>query len=395
MGNLQFNSQNVTRMLRIANGTANWASNTQSTVPIVQAGYLRELIMQVQAAATITGNPTLDPWGPWSILSNIQINSNVQAGVYNVSGLGAAWIAMLLYGLEHMGNSPDTGLVNTTGVNAWNNSWPYNAPVTATANMFNPNWNIPFFLPLAQKINTLDGFVGIWDLQDPSIQMTLAYTPSSTSTASPFELSNNQTAGTGTTPIFGLTNANHITLTTPSNLLTRVMYDPPLDPQNDPEFGYVSSWYEESWNTALPGSSTINWKALANSGYIMRLLFSVADAANYSTSAATTGVGVADSNLKLSNAILLTVGNNAPVIQETVFETRFRQLEELGRVLPQGVFYIDFLGQDLTMQNILDTFSAGNIQLQMNFNSALSSSTVGGAGSQGKVIRQMLQALMQ
>ena len=56
---------------------------------------------------------------------------------------------------------------------------------------------------------------------------------------------------------------------------------------------------------------------------------------------------------------------------------------------------MDFLGQDLTLQNVLDTFTAGNINLQMNFNSALSSSTVAGVGSNGKVIRQMLQALMQ
>jgi len=53
------------------------------------------------------------------------------------------------------------------------------------------------------------------------------------------------------------------------------------------------------------------------------------------------------------------------------------------------VFYIDFLGRDLTLQNVLDTFTAGNINLQMNFSSAL------GATASGKVIRAMLQAVQQ
>jgi hypothetical protein len=395
MGNLQFNSQNVTRLLRIANSTSNWASNTNTPVQIVQAGYLRELIMIAQGTPAFTGSPVIDPWGPWSIFSNIQVNSNVQAGVYNVSGLGANWIAQVLWGLEQMGNTPDSALISPSGVNAWNNMFEYNAPVVAPTNMQNTLFQVPFWIPLAQKINTLDGYVGIWDLQDPSIQMTLNYTPSSTSSSSPFTLSNNNANPNGSTPVYGVTASNNLTIATPSNLITRVMYDPPLDPQNDPEFGYVHSWYEEMWNTALPGSSTINWRALANSGYITRLIFSVADAANFASAAANTGIGVADSNMKLSNAINLTVGNNAPVIVETAYESAFRQFQELGHRLPQGVFFIDFLGRDLTLQNVLDTFTAGNINLQMNFNSALGSTAVGGVNSNGKVIRGMLQALMQ
>lgn len=395
MGNLQFNSQNVTRLLRLANSTSNWASNTQTPVQIIQAGYLRELVLIAQGTPAYTGSPVVDPWGPFSLLSNIQVNSNVQAGVINVSGLGAAWIADVVHGLERMGNTPDSALITPVGANAANNTYEYSAPVAAPSNMNNPLFQVPYFLPLAQKINTLDGYVGIWDLQDPSIQMVLNYTPGSTSSSTPFQLANNNANPNGTQPFYGVVGTNSVTLANPSCLVTRVMYDPPLDPANDPEFGFVHSWYEETFNTALAGSSTINWRALANSGYITRLIFGVADAANFASAAANTGIGVADSNMKLSNAINLTVGNNAPVIQETIYETRFRQFQELGHILPQGVFYIDFLGQDLTLQNVLDTFTAGNINLQMNFNSALSSSTVGGQGSFGKVIRGMLQALMQ
>lgn len=395
MGNLEFNSQNVTRLLRIANSTSQWASNTQTPVQIIQAGYLRDLIIIAQGTPSFTGSPVVDPWGPYSLFSNLQVNSNVQAGLINVSGLGAGWIQDVIMGLEKMGNTLDSALITPVGANSWNVTYEYSAPTSAPANMNNTLFQVPFWLPLAQKINTLDGYVGIWDLQDPSIQMLLYYTPSSTSSAGPFQLANNNANPNGTAPYYGVTGTNSVTIATPSNLITRVMYDPPLDPQNDPEFRYVHSWYEETWNTALAGSKTINWRALANSGYITRLIFAAADAANFASAAANTGIGVADSNMTLTNAINFTVGNNAPVFVETVYEARVRQFLELGHNLPQGVFYLDFLGQDLTMQNVLDTFTAGNISLQMNFNNALSSSTVGGQGSFGKVIRGMLQALMQ
>lgn len=395
MGNLEFNSQNVTRLLELVNSTSTWASNTQTPVQIVQAGYLRELLVIAQGVPAYTGAPVQDPWGYGSLFSNLQVNSNVQAGVINVSGLAATWIADVLFGLEKMGNTPDTALITPMGANSWNNTYEEQYATAAPANMNNPNLNFPFWLPLAQKINTLDGYVGILDLQDPSIQMTLTYTPSSSSSAAPFQLSNNNANPNGSTPYYGVNGTNSVTLGTPSNIITRIMYDPPLDPKNDPEFGYVHSWYEELWNTALPGSSVINWRALANSGYITRLIFAVADATNFASAAANTGIGVADSNLKLSNAINLTVGNNAPVIQQTIYEAAFKQYKELGHRLPQGVFYWDGLGQDLTLQNVLDTFTAGNINLQMNFNSALGSTAVGGINSNGKVIRGMLQALMQ
>lgn len=395
MGNLEFNSQNVTRLLRIANGTSNWASNTQTPVQVIQAGYLRDLVIIAQGTPSFTGSPSVDPWGAGSLFSNIQVNSNVQAGVWNTSGQMAQWIADTLFGLEKMGNTLDSALITPVGVQSSNNTYEYSVPTAAPTNMANPLFQIPFWIPLAQKINTLDGYIGIWDLQDPSIQMTLNYTPGTTSSTSPFQLANNNANPNGTQPYYGVTGTNSVTISSAQNLITRIMYDPPLDPKNDPDFSFVHSWYEETWNTALAGSKTINWKALANSGYITRLIFAVADAANFASAAANTGIGVADSNCTLTNAINFTVGNNAPVVVETIYETRFRQFRELGHALPQGVFYLDFLGQDLTMQNVLDTFTAGNIQLQMNFNNALSSSTVGGQGSFGRVGRGMLQALMQ
>jgi len=357
-------------------------------VQIIQAGYLRDLFLILSGALTTTTTAItlLDNFAPWGMFSNLQVNSNVQAGVYNVSGIGTNWLNQMVMGLEKIGNSFDTSVSAspTTSVDqprggpagTADNPVPslYQIPLTTGGGTL----ILPYWIPLAQKINTLDGYVGIWDLQDPSIQMILNYTPGATGSATPFNI----VEGTASTGAGLFTQAaNTSTIATPNVDVVRVMYDPPLDPQNDPEFGYVHSWYEELWNTAPGGSSTINWRALANSGYITRLVFGVWNS--------TTSAGVADSLGGLTNFINLTVGNNAPVYVETINEYRLRASQEMGHQLTQGAFYVDFLGQDLTLQNVLDTFVAGNISLQMNFSSGL------GATSTGKVIRGMLQALMQ
>jgi hypothetical protein len=389
MSNLEFNSQNVTRLLKLANGQSVWQSNSATPVQITQAGYLRDLSVVLSGAVTTTTTAItlLDNFAPWGLISNFQVNSNVQAGVYNVSGIGTNWINQVVMGLEKMGNTFDT--TNTATPNTSVDE-PLGGPAATTANVVpslfqipltaqaGATLTIPYWIPLAQKINTLDGYVGIWDLQDPSIQMVLYYTPGSSTASTPFSI----VEGTASTGAGLFTQAaNTSVIAAPIMDIMRAMYDPPLDPANDPEFGYVHSWYEEMWNTAPGGSSTINWRALANSGYITRLVFGVWDSSGTA--------GVADSKMNLTNSINLTVGNNAPVYVENINETRMRSSIEMGHQLTQGAFYLDFLGQDLTLQNVLDTFTAGNINLQMNFSSGL------GATSTGKVIRGMLQALMQ
>lgn len=375
MGNLQFNSQNVTRRLRVANSTSAWVAQSATPVQIVQSGYLRDLnlLLTGTLTTTTTAITLLDSFAPWGMFGNLQVNSNVQAGIINVSGIGANLIDQVIYGLEQVGNTPDTNVVTPQGGAAVTTL--YNAPLTTAGGTL----ALPYWLPLAQEIKTLDGEVGIWDLQDPSIQMTLVYTPGCpVTTGTTF----NVVEGTAATGAGLFTQAaNTSVINTTNVLVSRVMYDPPLDEANDPEFGFVNSWYEEMWNTALPGSKQINWRALANSGYITRLVFSVFDS--------TGPAGVADSNVSSANGINLTVGNNAPVVVEGIAEYRFRASQELGRQLTQGAFYVDFLGRGLTMQNVLDTFTAGNINLQMNFVNAL------GSTSSGKVLRQMLQALQQ
>ena len=375
MGNIEFATQNVTRNLRIANSSSNWISNTQTPVQIVQAGYVRELGVWLNGATTTTTNPVVPDvyGGPWGVIGNFQVNSNVQASIINLSGIAADWVREVIMGLEGMGNTVDTSLVSE--VNSAGLGQIYTIPASTGAGTL----ALYYWLPLAQKINTLDGFVGIWDLQDPSIQMTMLYTPNSPTQTSPFSIQEGATStGAG---LFTQTAGTGCTLTNPTMLVTRNMYDPPVDPRDDPDFGYVNSFYEESWQTGVAGSKQLNWRALANSGYITRLIFSAFDSS--------VPGGVADTNGSNSNFINFTVGNNAPVIVETIQEYRFRSSMELGHQLPQGVFYIDFLSKDLTMQNVIDTFTAGNIQLQLNTVNTL------GATSSGKVVRQMLQALQQ
>ena len=163
MGNLEFNSQNVTRLMRIANSQANWQSNSQTPVQIVQAGYLKELFVFLSAVSTVTTNAvTPDPWGPWGEILNFQVNSNVQAGVINLSGIATNWVDEVIYGLEKNGNTPDTQEVTPAGDG--NLATLYSIPSAAGAGQL----SLPYWIPLAQEIKTLDGFVGIWDLQGSS-----------------------------------------------------------------------------------------------------------------------------------------------------------------------------------------------------------------------------------
>lgn len=407
MSNLEFNTKDVTRLIRLNNSVVPWASNTQQPIQIVQTGYLRDLVIFVQGTPTVTGavaSVFADPLGPFNVINNFQVNSNVQAGIVNLSGDGAAWYDIVKFGLEYMGNNPYATLIQTGDVQGNVTPNPYNLldltweeefqnAAALVAGASNPLFQVPWILPLAQQINTLDGQIGIWDLQDPSVQMTLLFTPNSSSAASPFLITG---AAVGTSPYNAVApGTNNISLTAPRTWVQRVMYDPPLDRANDPDFGYVHSIYEEQWNTSPGGSSVLNWKALANSGWITRLVFSVLDSNNLPgtpaayTAAYNTRAGVSPALMGAVNAINLTVGNNAPVYVESIYDFAWRANLELGQELPQGVFYIDFLGRDLTLQNVLDTFTAGNINLQMNFSSAL------GATSSGKVIRAMLQAVQQ
>jgi hypothetical protein len=386
MGNLEFATQNVTRLLRLANSSTTWVSNTQTPVQIVQAGYLRDLVILATGSqvTTTTAITLADSWAPWGVIGNYQVNSNVQAGIINLSGIATHWVDDILMGLEQNSNTLDatlfagTSLGGTAGIPTGyvtsESGSLYSVVLTATTQPL----TLPWWIPLAQKINTLDGWVGIWDLQDPSIQMVLNYTPQTSSTVSPFNVVEGTVAtGAG---LF-VQAANTSVWTTPTMLISRIMYDPPVDPRNDPDFGFVHSWYEETFNTGLAGSKVVNWRALANSGYITRLIWGIWDS--------TPATGVADSNLTSANALNFTVGNNAPVYVETIQESRFRASIELGHQLALGVNYLDFLGPDLTMQNVLDTFTAGNINLQINTGSPL------GATSVGKVVRGMLQALQQ
>jgi hypothetical protein len=406
MGNLEFNSKDVTRLLRLNNSVTSWSSNTQTPVQIVQTGYLRDLIVFVQGTPTVTGtaaNVFLDPLGPFNVIQNFQVNSNVQAGIINLSGSACAWYAMMKWALEGDSNpyAPAISAPAPTALNAYNqldftwNEEAINAVAAPVNTSANPLWQVPYHLPLAQQINTLDGQIGIWDLQDPSVQMTLLFTPNSASASSPF-LITSATTGRGSLPYTAVAvGTDFLSLTTPRTWVQRVMYDPPIDRANDPDFGYVHTVYEEQWNTGVGGSTVLNWKALANSGWITRLLFYVQDSANLPATAAAytssynTRAGVSPALMLGNNAINFTIGNNAPVYVESIYDYEFRANQELDNQLPNGVFYIDFLGKDLTLQNVLDTFTAGNINLQMNFSSAL------GATSTGKVVRSMLQAIQQ
>ena len=155
MGNFQFLSQNVTRKIRLANSTNPWQSNTQTSTQILQTAYLSDLILIAQGTPTFTpgtGSIAADSQGPFNIFTNLQVNSNVQAGIINASGDGMAWYDMLKWKLEpqYKGNSPYTDLVGEPNSN--DTTYQFNgSELSQPAAPLNQLWQVPFHLPLAQQ----------------------------------------------------------------------------------------------------------------------------------------------------------------------------------------------------------------------------------------------------
>jgi hypothetical protein len=55
--------------------------------------------------------------------------------------------------------------------------------------------------------------------------------------------------------------------------------------------------------------------------------------------------------------------------KETGLEALARQRHQLGFDLPQGVFFYDLLGKELTLGDVLNTYVVPAIQLVMNYTS--------------------------
>lgn len=375
----------LTKLQYISNGTTAWgASGLPVPVALQQIGILRSLRLLQNGSPTYTGTTYNAALGPWNAFSQLSLTSNQQAPIFRLSGNGAYYVSLLKRGLEGRGGAPDVPDMSES--NHTDTSYAYNFPANALAAApANQQILFPLDLPVAQRVKSLGGDIGMFILQNPNIQLQFAFTTSSGTSASPYTVSNTTTGPNAQMWYVSSNTGNSVTLTSPQVDLVKEQYEAVQNAQDYPNLEWVSQWLEEPFQSAVGGASTITWTKLPVAGLLCRVMAWVIDG-NHLAEGTTPECGVRTNLLTASNAVTLTYNTGTTKFAETGQEAVVRQRKQLGFDMPQGVFFYDLLGgEDLNLSDILNTARVPNIQFQMNLSSAL-----GASNSQAKMIYQTL-----
>lgn len=373
---MAFYDLNVTKPIIKSNGTVNLPNGgTISTTSLKLGGILEKLILLFQGTATYTpgtGSIATDVGGGANIVSQISIIPNQQVPIVQASGFGLYLFNLMKENLEGDNNvlaapvNPAPGAVDNSYVNS-------QSLITAPSGSQSPTWTTPLPVPIVQRM--FNGICGYWELGNPLAQLNVQVIPSYTGTASPYSIGSTTP---GQAPYLLAGNAT-TTLANPTMDIMRYLYDTPVNPNDRPPVTFINVILEDSFQQSAGAAKSLSYTFAPLSGYIARVLYYVNDS--------TTGLGVAPSQLMQANALTMGVGDGTNLMTENFYEFAIRQRLELGTDLPRGAFYYDFLGKDLTFQNVFSTYDYNNINLAMNFGSAL------GNNSYAKVVKQMLKPL--
>lgn len=378
---MSFYDINVTKPIIKSNGITSLSSGGAPVpVRITIGGVLDKLGLITQGTAAYTGTVARDVYGGWNIYSNISVLPNQQVPLVSVSGAGLAHWNMLKDGLERSATSvwdykpgtvsatpnyPDTSYINSSGLVA--------TPSASQSDL----WTLPLVVPICQQM--FNGIVGYWELGNPLAQLSLQLTPAYTGSASPYGIASSTA---GALPYFAASvpGTNNATLASPQVDVIRYLYDTPVDPANRPPTTFINTLLEDTPQNNVGSATSLNYAFAPLSGYVARVLAVVLDS--------TTGVGVSPDLMLQSGAVTFGIGDGTTLISESIYENLLRQRTEMhGTDMPQGSFFFDFLGPDLTWQNVFSTYDNANVNMSLNFSSAL------GASSTCKIIRQVLKPL--
>jgi len=374
---MSFYDLNTTKPIIKSNGVTNLTQGGSPNLPrITLGGILEKLVLITQGTATYTpgtGTIAADINGPYNTYTNISIIPNQQVPIISLSGYGAWLYDMIKDGLENNTCNPyQTSLISVPG--APDPSY-VNSGTQTTAPTGNQSalWTFPLKLPVVQRM--FNGIVGYWELGNPLAQLTVSLTTGYTGNASPF--------GIGSTTVgaapYLLTGNATVALANPSVDIVRYLYDTPVNPQDRPPVTFINTVIEDTWQNNVGSSNSLKYTFAPLSGYLARVIGYTVDSA--------TGKGVSPTLMLNNNAFTFGVGDGTQLISESIYENLWRQRDQLSFDAPQGTVFMDFLGKDLTWQNIFSTYDNANINMAMNFSSNI------GAGSYGKVIRQVLKPL--
>lgn len=377
---MSFYDLNVTKKIVKSNGIASLGPGGTPSLPkLTIGGILEKVGVLVQGTATYTpgtGSIARDIQGGYNVLSNLSIIPNQQVPIVSVTGYGNWLFNIVKEGLEHSNVDAYGYLTGTTTQiqDPVDTSWTDSSSIIAApSGNQSPTWTIPNYAYVTQRM--FNGIVGWWELGNPLAQLTVSLTPSYSGTASPYNI---YSTTAGSQPYLTTGNAI-VTLTNPSADVVRFLYDTPVNPADRPPVSFINTILEDSFQNNVGSATQLKYTFQPLSGYIARV---VAYAFNSSTNK-----GVDPSLMLPSNSLQMNIGDGTSIVSESIYETVLRQKNSLGFDLPRGAFFLDFLGRDLTWQEVYSTYDTANINFVLNFSSAL------GANSTARIVKQVLKPL--
>lgn len=359
----------VTMRRYLSNGKQPWGPGGSPTaIDIQRVGILRGIRMLTDGTTTMTpgtGTITRDFEGSQNVYKLLTLSPNQQAPFYRTSGFGNALIYFAKQ-LEYDDVAYDTAIVSTGSANPTSDVWSGGSTSSG-------DWRTFHQIPVGQLIKSLGTEVGLWPLENPAVQLQLEFTPSSIASSSPYDLGNL----VASLQPYLLTGNATATIANPVIDVGRLLYEVPEAADDDPPYTYVVSWLEEKPQGAnVNGASFVEWKATPLSGVLLRLIAFVNDGGT---------AGVADSKLTNSNSIALLFGADTQKLAMTGAALKTEMKNFYGSLPNQGCFILDFLGRDLTLADVIDTYTVPEVRLDFNFSSAL-----GATNSDVKIIRETL-----
>lgn len=349
---MAWGDEGVTKLLYKQDSTTSWGPiGSPKNVQMLKQGIIKNLRMITTTGAVSYGAGTQpSAMGPYNAYTQLELLGNSQQDIFRFSGIGAYYVGLVKHGLERNGPGLNASLASPVSVTDQDYVFDGRANTAPTNNT---QWNWYLNLPVSQMVRSLGGDIGMIPMSTENAQLQFSFTPNALSVSGTTYTINNNSASDDLSQAYYGTNAT--TIATPSVDLVRTMYEAIQNAADFPDFSFVSQWLEETPQTY--GTTGFTWKQSQDAGILARLIFSL-----YTSTAPW---GITTANLTSSSAIQLSYNSDTVKFKETGLEALARQRDHLGFDLPQGVFYYDLLGEDLTLADVLNSYVVPAIQLQM------------------------------
>lgn len=360
----------VSQKLRLSNDISVWGSGGYPVTQKIKRGdILSKLHMLVNAAQTNTpgtGSIATDVNGPYNLHSRVSLGPSNSAKIVDVDGYALNLINLIKSREDPYSafSSPDLAILHA-------------ALLTDVYSYGNTASELTYFndIPVSQVIRSFGGEIGMWQLAEQTMNMLLSVTPNTATPGSPYAVGS---LTPGQAP-FLLTGNGVVTIATPTIDVVRELWKNPVNPSDLPPFDYVSVWVEDIFENSATKAPSFTFPA--NSGLLARAIIDSLDSG--------TGAGMSvPTYLSNANAIQLMYGTSQVKDSFSGQEKRTMDMIDYGFLPPQGVFFFDWLGRDLTLVDILDTATLLNTRLALTMNAALP------ANSKLNCIYQLLQPVV-